>query len=63
MENVYPRIKTRCKELGYEFQVVDMRWGITEESTNDHMTAELCLKELEACKTLSTGPYFVVKTI
>ena len=61
MERVYPQLKSYCRELGYEFQVVDMRWGIRDESANDHMTTELCLHEIEACKALSTGPYFVVR--
>ena len=42
-------------------QVVDMRWGIREEAEDDHTTAETCLKEIEACQRLSTGPNFVVR--
>ena len=44
-------------------QVVDMRWGVREEAENDHMSTELCLKELMACKDVSTGPNFVVNTL
>ena len=28
MERVYPRLKSYCQERGYDFQVVDMRWGV-----------------------------------
>src|SRR5215469_852051 len=42
------------------FQVVDMRWGVRDEATDDHMTTELCMKEIENCQRLSTGPNFVV---
>ncbi|XP_041349492.1 NACHT and WD repeat domain-containing protein 2-like [Gigantopelta aegis] len=59
MKSVYPRLKSRCQKKGYEFQVVDMRWGVRDEATDDHMAAELCLKELDLCKKLSTGPCFV----
>ena len=53
MEWVYPKIKEYCKERhGLEFQVrrktavtdgsniqvVDMRWGVRDEMTNEHMT-------------------------
>ena len=39
MEWVYPKIKEYCKEKhGLEFQVVDMRWGVRDEMTNEHMT-------------------------
>lgn len=37
-----------------------MRWGVRDESTDDHSTLELCLKELKACQDLSTGPNFMV---
>ncbi|XP_046570722.1 uncharacterized protein LOC124278977 [Haliotis rubra] len=59
MERVYPRLKERCRQLGYEFQVVDMRWGVRDEATDDHMTSELCLLEIDLCMKLSTGPCFV----
>jgi hypothetical protein len=63
MENAYPKLKSFCQELGYEFQVVDMRWGVRDEAADDHMTTEICLKELKMCKKLSTGPNFVVGSI
>lgn len=59
MENVYSKLKVFCQQKGYQFQIVDMRWGIRDEATNDHMTTDLCLKELELCQKLSTGPNFV----
>ena len=60
MERVYPRLKSYCQGRGYDFQVVDMRWGVRDESTDDHMTTELCMRELRACQKLSTGPNFIV---
>lgn len=37
--------------LNFEFcflfsQVVDMRWGVRDEATDDHMTTELCMREI-----------------
>ena len=63
MKHAYPRIKDHCRGIGYEFQVVDMRWGVRDEATDDHMGTELCLKELELCRQVSTGPYFVVTKV
>ena len=62
MEQVYPKLKSFCQERGYDFQVVDMRWGIREEATDDHLMTELCMRELTTCQKLSTGPNFVVST-
>lgn len=42
------------------WQVVDMRWGVRDEATDDHMTTELCMNEIRNCQRLSTGPNFVV---
>ncbi|XP_076319840.1 NACHT and WD repeat domain-containing protein 2 isoform X1 [Tachypleus tridentatus] len=61
MEEVYPRIKEYCRERhGLEFQVVDMRWGVRDEATDDHMTTELCMNEIKNCQRVSMGPNFVV---
>lgn len=42
------------------WQVVDMRWGVPEEASDDHSTSSLCLAEVLNCQKLSTGPNFVV---
>lgn len=60
MVKVYPKLKEFCQSMGYDFQVVDMRWGVRDEATVDHMTSELCMRELKACQNISTGPSFVV---
>ncbi|KAI1303164.1 NACHT and WD repeat domain-containing protein 2 [Halotydeus destructor] len=60
MEEVYPKLKEYCKQRhGLEFQVVDMRWGVRDEATDDHMTTQLCMNELRNCQRLSVGPNFV----
>ncbi|GAB6024675.1 hypothetical protein CHUAL_009809, partial [Chamberlinius hualienensis] len=61
MEEVYPKLKEFCREKhGLEFQVVDMRWGVRDEATDDHMTTDLCMNEIKNCQRLSVGPNFVV---
>lgn len=61
MAKCYPRIKDYCREKhGLEFQVVDMRWGVRDEATDDHMTTELCMREIQNCQRLSMGPNFIV---
>lgn len=61
MEEVYPALKRYCREAhGLDFQVVDMRWGVRDEATDDHMTTNLCINEIHNCQRLSMGPNFVV---
>lgn len=60
MERVYPRLKKFCRErYGLDFQVVDMRWGVRDEATDDHQTATLCSREIDNCQRMSLGPNFV----
>ena len=59
MERVYPVLKEKCQLRGYDFQTVDMRWGIRDEAQDDHMTTDICLREIERCKREATGPCFM----
>jgi hypothetical protein len=40
-----------------------MRWGVRDEATDDHMTTELCMKEIDNCQRLSMCPNFVVSIL
>ncbi|XP_067671053.1 uncharacterized protein [Haliotis asinina] len=59
LERSYPLLKAMCKKKGYEFQLVDMRWGVGQGIANDHLTSDMCFREIELCQQLSTGPNFV----
>lgn len=62
MQHTYPKLKEFCREKhGLEFQVVDMRWGVRDEATDDHKTTELCMQEIDNCQRVSVGPNFVVR--
>ena len=39
-----------------------MRWGISHEMSNSHMSTTVCLNEIKNCQNFSTGPNFIVKT-
>ncbi|OCU00805.1 NACHT domain- and WD repeat-containing protein 1 [Xenopus laevis] len=59
MEMAYPDIQAFCQQHGLGFEVVDMRWGVRDYATVDHMTTELCLKEIDSCQKTSMGPSFI----
>ncbi len=42
------------------FQIIDLRWGIQEESQDDHTMIDFCVREIKNCKDSSVGPSFVV---
>ncbi|XP_045212692.2 uncharacterized protein LOC123563752 [Mercenaria mercenaria] len=60
VREVYPYLREYCTSCGLDFQVVDMRWGVTEDSINDHSVEKLCLLEVANCQKTSVGPNFVV---
>ena len=60
MKDAYGKLQHFCHGLDLDIRVVDMRWGVTDDATNDHITEKLCLAEIENCKRVSLGPYFVV---
>ena len=36
-----------------------MRWGVRDESTDDHTTMSICLEEIRSCQETSLGPNFI----
>ena len=39
-------------------KIIDMRWGVPHEASNNHMTTSLSLDEVKNCQNLSLGPNF-----
>ncbi|SEA16877.1 Tetratricopeptide repeat-containing protein [Desulfuromusa kysingii] len=48
---VFPEIEIYAQEKGYNFQPIDLRWGVNEEAQLDQKTLALCLGEVQTCKT------------
>lgn len=47
MKKVLPQLQKMCKERGVVLSVVDLRWGITSEQSNEGQTINICLKEVD----------------
>lgn len=59
-ECIFPEINAYCQQRGYNFQLIDLRWGITNESAINQKTVEICLDEVKRCRTLSPKPNFLL---
>lgn len=46
---VFPEIDMFCKKKGYQFQPIDLRWGINSKSQIDQQTMNICLNEVMEC--------------
>ena len=47
--DICPRMRLFCDARDIDFSVVDFRWGIRDSATNDHMTTEICMNEIDKC--------------
>ena len=47
---VFPQLEKYCSSHGYQFQAIDLRWGVMEEAQVDQKTIEICLNEVKICK-------------
>ena len=54
MKNVFPKLRKLCREKGYDFTEVDLRWGITEEDAEKGKVIEICLNEIDKSR-----PFFI----
>ncbi len=59
-KKVFPALKSICNEQGYQFQAIDLRWGIGEEAGLDQRTMRICLDELQRCQRTSPRPNFIL---
>ena len=54
VKQVFPSLRRRAQERGVEVVDVDLRWGITEEESQQGKVIGICLAEIERCR-----PYFI----
>lgn len=59
-KNVFPKPEKYCLENNAKFQTVVLRWGVSEESSLNQKTLEICLNEIERFQKLSPKPNFLV---
>jgi tetratricopeptide (TPR) repeat protein len=54
VKQVFPSLRRRAKDRGVEVVDVDLRWGITEQESQQGKVIPICLAEIERCT-----PYFL----
>ena len=47
---MWPELRQYCLRREVQLEVVDMRWGIRDESTDDQQTVNICLSEIMNCQ-------------
>ncbi len=59
-EDVFPKLEQLCLQDGFQFQAIDLRWGISTEVGLDHRTMRVCLDELHRAREISPRPNFLI---
>ena len=54
VKQVFPALRRRAQERSVEIVDVDLRWGITEDESQQGKVIGICLAEIERCR-----PYFI----
>lgn len=59
-EHIFPALKIYCQDKGWQFEAVDLRWGISQEANSNQQTMRICLSELKRCQQISPRPNFLI---
>jgi hypothetical protein len=59
-QRVFPKLEQRCLAEGFQFQAIDLRWGVSTEAGLDHRTMRICFEELRRSQEVSPEPNFLI---
>ena len=59
-ERVFPRLEQLCAQNGFQFQAIDLRWGVSSEAGLNHRTMRICFDELRRAQEISPRPNFLI---
>ncbi len=59
-EHVFPKLESMCLTNGFQFQAIDLRWGVSTEAGLDHRTMRICFDELRRTQEISPKPNFLI---
>lgn len=57
---VFPRLRELGEAHACRFQLIDLRWGVSEEASLDQQAMKICLSEVARCQQISPRPNFIV---
>ena len=57
---MFPKLEQLCAQNGFQFQAIDLRWGVSSEAGLDHRTMRSCFDELRRAQEISPEPNFLV---
>lgn len=58
--DAFPKLERLCQRQGFQFQAIDLRWGVSTEAGMDHRTMRICFDELRRAQEISPRPNFLI---
>ena len=58
-QNVFRKLELHFANRGFQFQAIDLRWGVPMEAALDHRTMQICFEELRRSQQISPQPSFL----
>ena len=55
-QSVFPELERYCLDRQFQFQAIDLRWGVPGEAGLDHRTMRICFEELRAPSRFRHSP-------
>lgn len=59
-EIALPKLREDFAEMGVRYELIDLRWGITEQAQETNDTMQICLKEIRRCQKHALRPNFAL---
>ena len=58
--DVFPYLEEYCQKNGFQFQAIDLRWGVSGEAGLNHRAMQICFEELRRSQDVSPRPNFLI---
>ncbi len=58
--DVFPDLEEYCQKNGFQFQAIDLRWGVSGEAGLQHRAMQICIEELRRSQDVSPRPNFLI---
>jgi hypothetical protein len=60
-QEIFPALRDLCRQDGFRFQPIDLRWGVSEAAGTERETLAICFDELERCRALSPDCFLLIQ--
>lgn len=60
LQDIFSELKEEYSKQNWQIDMIDLRWGISQEAGFDNKTMQICKEELKRCQKLSPKPNFII---